>query len=61
FVQRGQNMAISGRYHSVGKLGSGSFSNVYLERNTETGNEVAIQLEHHSVAPSLLKEKVEIY
>ncbi|KIW24846.1 uncharacterized protein PV07_10534 [Cladophialophora immunda] len=61
FVQRVQNMAIGGRYHLVRKLGSGSFGNVYLGRDAETGNEVAMKLEHHSIAPSLLEEEVGIY
>jgi hypothetical protein len=30
-------------------------------RDAETGNEVAMKFEHHSVAPSLLEEEVEIY
>ncbi|KAK5189052.1 hypothetical protein LTR96_010935 [Exophiala xenobiotica] len=61
FVLRVQNIAIGGKYHLERKLGSGSFGNVYLGRDAETGNEVAMKLEHHSVAPSLLEEEARIY
>jgi serine/threonine protein kinase len=78
FVQRVQDIAIGDRYHLVGKLGSGSFGNVYLgtaasvspiaemKSHVSTGrdaesDEVALKLEHYSVAPSLLEEEVEIY
>ncbi|OAG37813.1 hypothetical protein AYO21_07919 [Fonsecaea monophora] len=54
-------MAFGGRYHLVRKIGSGSFGHVYLGRDAETGNEVAMKLEHHSVAPSFLSEEVRIY
>ncbi|OAP54674.1 hypothetical protein AYL99_11122 [Fonsecaea erecta] len=61
FVRRVQDIAIGGRYHLVRKLGSGSFGNVYLGRDAETGNEVAMKFEHHSVAPSLVEEEARIY
>ncbi|KAK5203065.1 hypothetical protein LTR41_011187 [Exophiala xenobiotica] len=61
FVRCVQNIAIGGRYHLVRKLGCGSFGSVYLGRDTETGNEVAMKFEHHSVAPSLLEEEARIY
>ncbi|KIW41741.1 uncharacterized protein PV06_07265 [Exophiala oligosperma] len=61
FVQRVHDIAIGGRYHLVRKLGSGTFGHVYLGLDSETGNEVAMKFEHHSVAPSLLEEEARIY
>lgn len=61
FVQRVQDISIGGRYHLVRKLGSGSFGDVYIGRDAETGNEVALKLEHYSVEPSLLRDEVYIY
>jgi len=46
FVQRVQDVAIGGKYHLVRKLGSGSFGNVYLGCDAESGNEVAMKLEN---------------
>ncbi|KAJ9493288.1 hypothetical protein H2202_011251 [Exophiala xenobiotica] len=61
FVRRVQNITIGGRYHLQRKLGSGSFGKVYLGRDADSGNEVAIKLEHYSVGPSLLEEEPSIY
>lgn len=36
-------------------------SYIHTGRDAETGSEVAMKFEHHSVAPSLLEEEVEIY
>ncbi|KIW36042.1 uncharacterized protein PV06_11650 [Exophiala oligosperma] len=64
FVRRVQDIAIGSRYHLVRKLGSGSFGNVSDDstgRDAETGDEVAMKFEHHSVEPSLLREEARIY
>ncbi|KAK5260416.1 hypothetical protein LTR96_011903 [Exophiala xenobiotica] len=61
FVRRVQNITIGGRYHLQRKLGPGSFGKVYLGLDADSGNEVAIKLEHCNVGPSLLEEEASIY
>ncbi|KAL9013284.1 MAG: hypothetical protein Q9173_002013 [Seirophora scorigena] len=61
FVQRFLDIRIAGRYQLRERLGVGTFGQVYLGCDVNTGNEVAIKLEHYRIAPSRLDQEVEIY
>ncbi|KAK5069424.1 hypothetical protein LTR51_008674 [Lithohypha guttulata] len=61
FVERMRALRIGDRYQLVQLLGEGSFGKVYLGCDAETGDEVAIKLEHCKVDPSLLDEEIRVY
>ncbi|KAF2158772.1 hypothetical protein M409DRAFT_30730 [Zasmidium cellare ATCC 36951] len=61
FIQKVQSKRIGGRYSLISKLGEGGFGAVYLGRDSNTGSDVALKLEHKSVAPSILQEESRKY
>ncbi|EHY52744.1 Casein kinase I isoform delta [Exophiala dermatitidis] len=61
FIQRFLEIRLGGRYQICQRIGSGSFGKVYMGRDVPTGDVVAIKLEHCSIAPSLLRQEIEIY
>ncbi|KAK5936585.1 hypothetical protein PMZ80_011183 [Knufia obscura] len=61
FVDRMRALRIGDRYQLVQLLGEGSFGKVYLGRDAETGNAVAMKLEHCKIDPSLLDEEIRVY
>jgi len=55
------DLRIAGKYQLQRRIGGGSFGAVYIGINIDTGDDVAIKLEHVSIDPSLLEGEVEIY
>ncbi|MCJ1346041.1 serine/threonine protein kinase [Peltigera leucophlebia] len=55
------DLRVGGKYRLDRKIGSGSFGVVYLGLDDDTGDEVAIKLEHHSTEFSQLQNEVEFY
>ena len=48
---------LNGKYRLVQKIGSGSFGDIYLGINIQSGEEVAVKLESHKARhPQLLYE-----
>ncbi|KAH8267487.1 hypothetical protein KR018_008069, partial [Drosophila ironensis] len=52
---------ITRKYILHRKIGSGSFSDIYLANNRETGAEVAIKLEPEDFGPSMLSDENRLY
>ncbi|KAK4980808.1 hypothetical protein LTR28_000791 [Elasticomyces elasticus] len=61
FMRKVQDRRIDSKYSLVRKLGEGGFGAVYLGRDFDTGEEVALKLEHRDQCPSILEEEVETY
>lgn len=55
------DLRIAGKYQLQRRIGDGSFGAVYIGINLDTGEEVAIKLEHVSIDPSLLRGEVDNY
>ena len=49
------------KYRLQRRIGGGSFGDIYLATDVNTGDEVAIKLEHQSVDPSLLQQEAKVY
>lgn len=52
---------MAGKFRLQSKIGGGNFGAVYIATDVDSGDEVAIKLEHISVDPSLLECEAEIY
>jgi len=61
FVKRIQDKKIGGKYSLVRRLGEGGFGAVYLGRDFDAGEDVALKLEHHSLQPSVLEIEADTY
>ncbi|KAF2211406.1 hypothetical protein CERZMDRAFT_43817 [Cercospora zeae-maydis SCOH1-5] len=61
FVQKVQSRPINGKHSLVRKLGEGGQGGVYLGRDLDTCEEVALKLEHQSIEPSILEDEAENY
>ncbi|KAM3414186.1 hypothetical protein BST61_g10845 [Cercospora zeina] len=61
FIQKVQERPINGKHSLIRKLGEGGHGAVYLGRDFDTGEEVALKLEHKSLAPSILEGEAERY
>lgn len=54
-------LKVGGRFQLGRKIGSGSFGDIYLGRNTVTGEEVAIKLESHRCRHPQLSYEYRVY
>lgn len=55
------DLRIAGKYRLQSRIGGGSFGDVYIATDVDSGDEVAIKLEHISVDPSLLEREADVY
>ncbi|KAL8854258.1 MAG: hypothetical protein Q9221_000972 [Calogaya cf. arnoldii] len=55
------DLRIADKYKLQRRIGGGSFGAVYIGTCIQTGEEVAIKLEHVSVDPSLVEDEIETY
>ncbi|KAL9116097.1 MAG: hypothetical protein Q9227_000466 [Pyrenula ochraceoflavens] len=55
------DIRVHDRYRLQHRIGKGGFGDVYWAIDVNTGEEVAIKLEHQSIDPSILRQEAEIY
>ncbi|MCJ1461607.1 serine/threonine protein kinase [Pseudocyphellaria aurata] len=61
YIVKKYDLRIEGKYRLQRRIGGGGFGAVYIATSVETGEEVAIKLEHVKIDPSLLSYEEEYY
>ncbi|KAL8808338.1 MAG: hypothetical protein Q9182_000158 [Xanthomendoza sp. 2 TL-2023] len=57
----GADLRIANKYRLQRRIGGGGYGAVYIGTSIETGEEVAIKLEHVTIDPSFLEDEVSAY